>query len=717
MSLFTELKRRNVFRAGVAYMVAAWLLIQVVETIFPAFGFGDSAVRIVVIVVAIGLAPALIFAWVFEFTPEGLKREHEVDHSQSIAPRTGQILDRVIIVVLTLALVYFAVDEFVIESKLTAGIDKSIAVLPFSNRSAIADDVYFVDGIHDDILTQLANLSGLDKVISRTSTERYRQTTKTMSQIGDELGVATILEGGVQRAGNRVHINMQLIDANTDNHLWAETYDRELTAENLFAIQSEISHEIVRALHAILSDEDSERLNSIPTANLDAYEAFVLGRQGLAKRTAEGIHAAKAHFEKAIELDSNYALAYVGLADSYILLADYAGTNLQETFAPRQAAIDRALELDPRSGEAYASFGNLRMFEDRPEEAEKYFLKAIDLSPNYATSHHWYALLLSDSGRVEEAVLQMRQALKLDPAAPILTSVLALMLNDQGRVEEAQAATLDGIRRNPEFPSLRTGMASLLRQQGRTADALRWALSAREVAPMNPGPRWLECRLYVELGDDGSAETCLNELRRDFPQIPESDLMSMVVDLHVFRSQYQDSIDYLAQLLEQDQQGIYLRYDVAFWYAVIGQLEKAGIIYQDLEPAYFTDDEVDVNQANVSLAVIIGAILHTDGQFDRANYLFEGALRAMQSMHRTRGNAYGIWDVPIYVTRGELQNAISALREAIDGGWRSRWWYLRAPVYDAMRAEPEWNALIGKIEANIAHQRMWFEEHKDEPLY
>lgn len=618
---------------------------------------------------------------------------------------------------LTLALVYFAVDEFVIESKLTAGIDKSIAVLPFSNRSAIADDVYFVDGIHDDILTQLANLSGLDKVISRTSTERYRQTTKTMSQIGDELGVATILEGGVQRAGNRVRINMQLIDANTDKHLWAETYDRELTAENLFAIQSEISHEIVRALHAILSDEDSERLNSIPTANLDAYEAFVLGRQGLAKRTAEGIHAAKAHFEKAIELDSNYALAYVGLADSYATLPEYAGSNLQETFAPRQAAIDKALELDPRSGEAYAALGILRFYEDRPKEAEKYFLKAIDLSPNYATSRHWYALLLRDSGRVDEAVLQMRQALKLDPAAPILTSVLAKMLNDQGRVEEAQAATLDGIRLNPEFPGFYERMASVLQQQGRMAEALRWAVGARAVAPMNPGPRWLECSLYIELGDDGSAESCLNEMRRDFPQLPESDLASMVVDLHVFRSQYQDSIDYLEQQLEQEEQNIGFRYMLAFSYVVNGQPEEAGTIYQDLEPAYFTNNDVDVNQSNFGLAVIIGHILYTDGQFDRANYLYDGALTAMQSMHRTRGNAYGIWDVPIYVTRGESQKAISALREAIDSGWRSQWWYFRMPAYESIRAEPEWNALISEIEADIASQRAWFEEHKDEPLF
>ena len=717
MSLFTELKRRNVFRVGVAYAVAAWLVIQVVETILPAFGFGDSAVRVVVIVVAIGLIPALIFAWVFEFTPEGLKREHEVDRSQSITPRTGQTLDRAIIVVLTLALIYFAIDEFVFESERGTEIDKSIAVLPFNNRSAIPDDVYFVDGIHDDILTQLANLSGLDKVISRTSTERYRDTTKPMRQIGEELDVVHILEGGVQRAGNRVRINMQLIDANTDKHLWAETYDRELTAENLFAIQSEISHEIVRALHAVLSDEDNERLNSIPTANLDAYEAFVLGRQEMAKRTAEGIHAAKAHFEKAIELDSNYALAYVGLADSHALLPEYAGANMQDTFAPRQAAIDKALELDPRSGEAYASLAELRMFEERWEEAEKYYLKAINLRPNYATSYHWYALLLRDTGRVEEAVLRIRKALELDPAAPVLTSVLASLLNQLGRVEEANAAFLDGARRNPEFPGFYYHLAWQLLAQGQLGDALRWTQAAIAVAPMNPKSRLLECHLYIDLADDGSAETCLNEMRRDFPQYPKSRLASIVTDLHYFRSQFQDPIDYLTQQLEQDEQNIGLHYMLAWAYLINSQLNEARSIYQDLEPAYFTDDDVVVDQSNLVLAVIIGLILHADGRLDRANYLFDGALTAMRSMHRTRGVAYGIWDVPIHITRGDSQMATSALREAIDDGWRSGWWYLRVPFYESMREEPEWTALASEIEADIASQRAWFEEHKDKPLF
>ena len=269
---------------------------------------------------------------------------------------------------------------------------------------------------------------------------------------------------------------MQLIDARTDEHLWAKTFERELTAENLFAIQNEISREIVRALESALSDEDSERLNTIPTANLAAYEAFVLGRQELVERTAEGIRAAKAYFEKAIELDPNYALAYVGLADSYALMSAYAGIDRQSTFAPRQVAIDKALALNPRSGEAYNSLADLRRNEDRLDEAEEYFLRAIELSPNYATAYHWYSLLLRGTEREEEAILKIRKALELDPGAPVIARVLIGLLRQQGRMEEAMAAALDGVKRSPGYSGFYEAMSTMLSQQGQLANALRWAL-------------------------------------------------------------------------------------------------------------------------------------------------------------------------------------------------------------------------------------------------
>ena len=333
MSLFNELKRRNVFRIGAAYVVGAWLLIQVTETIFPLFGFGDTPARLVVIVLAIGFIPSLILSWVFELTPEGLKKDADVDSEKSITQTTGRKLDRIILVVLALALGYFAFDKFVLDPArdqsnieiarqegLTAALsksygDRSIAVLPFDNRSNREEDQFFTDGIHDDLLTTIAKISSM-KVISRTSVMEYRDTIKKIPQIAQELGVANILEGGIQRSGNHVRINVQLIDAATDDHLWAETYDRELTAENLFAVQSEITKIIADALQAELSTDEQRRIDARPTDNLQAYEAYMRGRQLMATRNADNLKLAVEEFSKATEIDPMFALAWVGVADS-----------------------------------------------------------------------------------------------------------------------------------------------------------------------------------------------------------------------------------------------------------------------------------------------------------------------------------------------------------------------------------------------------------------
>ncbi|NND45409.1 MAG: hypothetical protein HKN58_08800, partial [Xanthomonadales bacterium] len=375
MSLFEELKRRNVIRVGIGYLITAWLLLQVVDLVLDNINAPDWVMQVFMLAVAVGFPLALFFAWAFEMTPEGLKKEKEVDRSQSITHHTGRKLDRAIIAVMALALAYFAYDKFygqpapagdqastqINEAPAVAAPAadqrKSIAVLPFANRSSRDEDAYFADGIHDDLLTSLAKVGAL-KVISRTSVMRYRETGQSIPEIAAELGVATVLEGGIQRSGDHVRINVQLIDANTDEHLWAENYDRALTAENLFAIQSEISREIVSALKGTLTDEESERLAEQPTDSLEAYGEFVLGRQEMAKRTNESLVMAQKHFEKAIELDPEYALAYVGLADSLTLQALYGDLFVNDTFAPRQAAIDRALALDPNSGEAYTALAN-----------------------------------------------------------------------------------------------------------------------------------------------------------------------------------------------------------------------------------------------------------------------------------------------------------------------------------------------------------------------
>jgi len=277
-SIWGELKRRNVVRVGIAYAVVAWLVLQVADVVLNNIEAPSWVFQAILLLLVICLPFTLIFSWAFELTPEGLKKEKYIDRSRSITHATGRRLDFAIIGVLVVALAFFAFERFVWhdhDPKLlatTGDLEKSIAVLPFDNRSADESDAYFVDGIHDDILTQLHKLSGLDKVISRTSVERYRDTEMSMPEIAAELGVATILEGGVQRAGDRVRINVQLIDAARDQHLWAENYNVELTTANVFEIQSEISLVIAEALQAALTGDEASDLTKLPTESLAAWE-------------------------------------------------------------------------------------------------------------------------------------------------------------------------------------------------------------------------------------------------------------------------------------------------------------------------------------------------------------------------------------------------------------------------------------------------------------
>ncbi len=301
MSLITELKRRNVFRVGAAYAIVAWLLVEVASVVLPTFAAPEWVMKVVIFLTALGFPLALVIAWAFELTPEGIKREEDVDRSGA---QTRRHRNLPIIGLLILAVALFLLDRFVwTEGDPTPGVDRrSVAAIPFENLSGDEANLPFTSGIHDDLLTQLSKIGSI-KTISRQSVLKYRDTAKTVPEIAAELGVATILAGGVQRSGDRVRINVRLIDAATDEPLWAETYDRHLSAANIFAIQSEIARSIADALRAKLTAGEQQRLASVPTRNLEAIDTFFLGKQLVEERNVRALQAAVEYLEQVIELD------------------------------------------------------------------------------------------------------------------------------------------------------------------------------------------------------------------------------------------------------------------------------------------------------------------------------------------------------------------------------------------------------------------------------
>ena len=464
--LIEELKRRNVFRVGVAYVVIAWVIAQVAELALDSFAAPDWVMKTLLLVLALGLPLALFFAWAFEMTPEGIKKEKDVDRSQSITHTTAHKLDRVIIVVLVAALGYFVVDKFMLDGpapvedatqssseqadtdRVVATVtddagdnfnDKSIAVLPFAHRSPDPNDQYFTDGMHDDLLTRLAKQDAF-KVISRTSVMEYRDTTKNLKEVGEELGVRHILEGGVQRAGSRVRINVQLIDAQTDEHLWAETYDRELTTDNLFDIQSEITAAIAAGLHAKLADKSDRSERSAPTSSLPACDLYLKANQlTLGNNKPEWMTAISSYGE-AVSIDPEFALAHVGLAEAYLVLYWTYGGDPANRAASR-AAIDRAKSLDPDLPEIQMAEGFYHYWGKLDYTAALGFMdRAIELMPNHAEAHMWRGWIMRRAGRWDEALESMQRSLKLNPRAPFNWLEYGQTLSYVHRFDEALAA-------------------------------------------------------------------------------------------------------------------------------------------------------------------------------------------------------------------------------------------------------------------------------------
>ena len=419
MNLLKELKQRNVLRVAAAYIAVSWLLIQVVETLFPVFGLSDAAIRAVVIVLAIGFVPAVVVAWAFELTPEGFVRDNAVDRSSEAVKAGARRLDRIVMVALALAVGYFAFDKFMLdpardrareqviadaakeEGRAEAAQESQdsgspvLAVLPFSAVTDNDDSRFFAAGVHDDLLTKLAQLPSM-LVISRTSVLEYKDVQRNLREIGDDLGADAILEGGVQSAGNRIRINAQLIDAKTDEHLWAETYDRELTAISIFDVQDEIARAISEALHLTLAAPTQDKL--IPTSNIAAYrayhEAIIVGE------TVQGLTTSpeyRALLRKAVELDPDFTRPMTLLVGSYAL----------EAFADKDPEIIRNAETVLESLRAKA-----------PDSAD--FLIAQTYYTYYILRDYALALQIAD------------QALKIVPSDTQLIAITSWIKRRQG---------------------------------------------------------------------------------------------------------------------------------------------------------------------------------------------------------------------------------------------------------------------------------------------
>jgi len=448
MSFFDELKRRNVVRVGLAYGIAGWVLLQVADLVLENIEAPSWVIQALMLFVLLGFIAALVIAWAYEITPEGIKKESEVDRSQTISGHTGKKLDRIIIGFLVLAVAVLLVDRSMsvpamgpdtLSEDVTVQVsevgdestptfeevlpsDPSIAVLPFADMSPEQDQGYFSDGISEELLNLLVRVDGL-KVASRTSSFTYKGSNQSLAEIASELKVDHVLEGSVRKADNRIRITAQLIDARTDRHLWSESFDRDLI--DIFAIQDEIANAIVTALSTELGILQEARNISVATAtdNLDAYELYLKAR-GLflaRKQLEESI----ALYERAVELDPTFVRAWEGLAAVYIVVESWDITGRDWESLAKQAA-ERALELDPGLSSPWAVIGQIAIDNGDYIAGMKDLDRSIELDPDNPTHYLWRGIHYSELGFQNESIADIRHSLELDPAYELCRRHLGL---------------------------------------------------------------------------------------------------------------------------------------------------------------------------------------------------------------------------------------------------------------------------------------------------
>jgi len=520
MSFLQELKRRNVVKVAVLYVVASWLLLQVAELLFDAMNVPEEWLRFLIAILVLGMPFVLIFSWVFELTPEGVKREKDIDREQSVTPQTGQRINTVIVVLLVVAVAMIGVDRLVpekaaepvaavVEEEVAEAVtaENSIAVLPFADLSAEGDQEYFSDGIAEEILNVLVRIDGLE-VASRTTSFGFKgQESLGIPLIAEKMSVRHVLEGSVRKAGDTVRITAQLIDAQSDKHLWSETYDRQLTAESIFAIQDEIAGAIVEQLGVLMNTGAGAPEVVADTQNLEAYELYLQAHQlfierGDIPRTIE-------LFEQAVAVDPAFARAWAGLAAAYVIAPGW-GVIDRDYYELAEVAANESIKLDPDLPLPYAVLGQVLWGQIPPtnEAALANLDKAIELDEQEATTLLWRGLFFLDLGYFDRAARDLTRCLELDPAYEICRRGLAtakLFSGDVGAAERLyEQGLLKGFNGNADaflFLQLEQGkqfavLAAI--SVSLDADSLDWLIEPQLQAMMDRSFEFKDVRTSIE---------------------------------------------------------------------------------------------------------------------------------------------------------------------------------------------------------------------------
>lgn len=680
------------------YLVAAWLIVQVLDVIGPAVGIPDWVMTFTVISLAIGFPIAAVLSWFFEFSGGGIRRESDDDVP---APRTSSgVFSYVIIAMLVAALGVSLVsrDGGPIISTAEAS-PNTLAILPLAALGTGAVGTGFVEGLHDDLLTVVSRVSGL-RVISRTSVLRYGDGEHSIPEIGKALNANHVLEGSVQINGDRIRVNVQLIDAESDDHLWAEIFERPYETSAIFSIQKDIAQAIAGELGAALSGEQAADFEREPTTDLEAYNAYLLGRQRMARRTSDDLEEAENFFRRAIRLDPAYAEAWAGLAEVKVLQHDYAGLDLDTVQAEAMPAVQRALELRPTLARAHGVLGQLRYDNSDVQGAETSFERAFELNPNESLSAHWYGGVLFNQGRFTEALVWHRRALELDPLSVTISNSVAQDLLALDRTDEAVAQYQRSLEIDPEFVATYAHLAQVERfVHGRPDEAVRLLYQAYQRDPAHSEYPALIAEALLELDAPAAAArwaeratgnsrdhwwpsraAVLVALRSGDPAVLEAALETYGPNLGT------------AWLMLSARRDVLL---------ADGDSDGARDLFIDALPDLLTDPP-GVTASNFYMAPILAEVHFAAGDSDRARALLNGVLDTLEQLREGGFADFDLSEVEAHAMLGNADRALDLLDAELQLDWLNLWWYiLDSRNLAPLAAEPRYRALVDRVRSTM----------------
>jgi len=753
MSFIAELKRRNVAKVAVLYMIAAWLLLQITDVLSSLLPVPEWTGSLVFILLVVGFPPVVIFSWVYELTPEGIKREKEVDRTQSITGETGHKINITIIVLLVLAIGTVLVDRLIprqppaaetavseeagtpqavkpadpselAAEKFTSPADRSVAVLPFVNMSGNPENEYFSDGLTEELLNVLAKMNGL-RVAARTSSFRFKGEVGDPAEIGQALNVNHLLEGSVRQSGDRIRITAQLINAADGYHLWSETYDR--TLDDVFAIQDEISRAVASALEVrLLGGPDATTPVRVATRNMDAYNAYLKGTQLLAGSGVETYRAAEAQFEQALRIDPDFAAAHAGLARAWVDLTNWGTLDFQETLPKVQVQINKALEIDPQLPDAWVLKAWIRFWSDpvRRDRAGTVedLRRALELEPGNARASQWLAQVLGQMGQRDEAVRVLEEAIERDPLSVALRIQMGNTLEVLTRFEEAEANYSLAVELAPNDPNAVGQLAGFRQNRGELAKAVVLNGQVLELDPLDPEAPALLWVEYMHMGDDERAEAWLAEtIRRD----PEAEVGPLVrAALAYYRG---EDADAYAIAREELAQPLNNRFGSVSVYRIMvrdialarGEVAEAEAVMEDWW-AGITDPDFDIDPDLNSLMIRLQALPVISARDGRETA--EQIAKELLSRYRDGSTRFSLADQAqllayLHGFLGDAESAVRHLRErdrisVRDNPW---FWYERNSVLGPIAGTTDFKAFMAELRSAAAEQLKILRASGEEP--